>query len=133
MSLATARAALADACATISGLHSSAYIVDAINVPMAVVGTVEFDPRMVMGESKCARQMRVTVYTGRTTEVAAQKLLDTYCELSGATSIVYAIQNNSALNAIVDYLAVTSVRGPLVGTVGTIDYLILEIDVEVVL
>lgn len=130
--VAAVRSAMSDACATVSGLHATAYVADQINPPQAIVGTVDFDPRMVMGEGKCARRMKVTVYVNRTAEIAGQKLLDTYCELSGSSSLIAALQNNTALNALVDYLSVTTVRGPLLGTVGTIDYLILEIDVEVV-
>lgn len=133
MTVAAVRQAIADACATVSGLHAAPYVPDQINVPQAVVGTVEFDPRMVMGEGKCVRDVMVRVYTGRTAETAAQKLIDTYTELTGATSLIAALQGATALNngTTADYVEVVRVRGPITEPIGTTDYLVLELDLEV--
>lgn len=132
MTVATVRAAIADACATVTGLRSSTYIPDQVNPPVAVVGTVAFDPRLVLGEGKCARNIQVTVYLPRTAEASSQKFADTLTELSGSGSLIVALQTNAGLLALVDYLTVTEVRGPLVGTVGAVEYLIYEFDTEVV-
>lgn len=137
MSVADVRDAIAEACRNVtlpdSGtLRASAYIPDKITPPQAIVGTVSFDPRMVFGEGKCARNLQITVYVSRTAETASQKLLDTFTELSGSDSLIANLQTDTLLLAQVDYLAVTEVRGPLVGTVGGVDYLIFEYDAEVV-
>ena len=134
MTVATVRQALADAVDAISGLRASAYMPDKINPPIAVVNTGDFDPRMVLGEGKCERQFVVSVYAGRTPETAAQKLLDTYSELSGATSVIAAIQGWAALNngTTADYAQVTNVSGLKVATVGTIEYLLVDFEIEVV-
>lgn len=134
MTVAAVRQAIADACATVTGLHAAAYVPDQINPPQAVVGTVEFDPRMVFAEGKCERQIRVTVYVNRTNETAAQKLIDTYTELSGSTSLIAAIQGAAALQngSTADYVTVTNIRGPIPATVGDIKYLIIELDLEAV-
>lgn len=137
MTVADVREALAEALRNVvlpdtGTLRVAAYVPDKITPPQAVVGTVSFDPRLVFGEGKCVRNLQVTVYVSRTAETAGQKLLDTFTDLAGESSIIDALQTDSALLDEVDYLVVTEVRGPLVGTVGGVDYLIYEYDAEVV-
>lgn len=132
MSTETVRDALADAAAGISGLRSSPYHLDSINPPIAVVTPGEFDPRLVFGQGKQVRPFIVTVYAGRTTEVHAQKLLDTYTELSGATSLLAALQATAVATAAgADYVEVTEVSGLQVVPVGEINYLAVQWTVEV--
>jgi hypothetical protein len=137
MTVAQVRQALADACATVSGLRSAPYMPDQINPPVAVVTPGDFDPRLTLGETKSQRQFVVSVYTGRTAETAAQKLLDSYCELSGATSVIAAIQGSAGLNGATggtyaDYAEVTNVSALKVSTIGLTEYLLVDFEIEVV-
>lgn len=133
MSVATVRAALAAACAEITGLKSGTYRPDQIPTPIAVVTPDDFDPRLVMGESKAVRPFIISVYTGRTSEVAAQKLLDTYTELSGSSSILAKIQSYTALNdgTTADYAEVTNISGLKTETIGQVEYLLVQFSVDV--
>lgn len=134
MTIAAVRSALSDAVGAITGLSASPYMVDNVNPPHAVVLQGGFDPRMVLSQTKAPREFTVRLFASRVAEVAGQKLLDTFCELSGATSVIAAIQGDSSLNggATADYAEVQEVSALQVVTVGGIDYLAVDFTVEVV-
>lgn len=134
MSEATVREALATAAATVSGLRASGYMPAVIKPPHAVVVPGEFDPRMVLAESKTERVYEVVLFTAKNAPEASQKLLDTYCELSGSTSVIAAIQTATALNngATADYAEVVAVSGLEVTPNEGVEYLTRKLTVEVV-
>ena len=133
MTVATVRQAIADACATVTGLRGAAYRPDQLNPPIAVVTPGEFDPRDVMVQAEVTRPFTVSIYAGRTTEVAAQKLLDTYTDLSGSASVIAAIQASTSLHdgTTADFAEVTNVSALQVETIGAVDYLLVALTVEV--
>ena len=129
--IATVRTAMKTAVETISGLRAYAVIQDAINAPCAHIVPLEFDPRMVLGESKSEYQFQIRIYAARESADQNQALLDGYREVSGATSITAALQGNAGLAAVVDYAQVTRIGEVGVVEISGVSYLYLEIDVEV--
>lgn len=137
MTIAQVRQALSDAADGLSDLRAAPYMPDQINPAQAVVLAGDWDPRYVMAEGKTKREFIVRVFAGRTADTAAHKLLDTFSELSGATSMVAAIHASTGLNGAnggtyADYAEVVGVSGVLTVTVGTIDYLAMDWTTEVV-
>lgn len=133
MSVTAVRQGLKDAVSTVSGLRASAYKRDTVNPPCAEVTPGEWDPRTVLDADRSTREFIVTLYGGRTSEDTAQTLLDGYCEMSGATSVINAIQSDADLNGgtTADYAQVTNVSELIVVTVGAIDLLAVRLTVEV--
>jgi hypothetical protein len=75
----------------------------------------------------------VTIYTPRAADRAAQNLLDDWVELSGATSVIAAIQDgDNWQNVAVDYAQVVNVSEVQAVSVDTAEYLAVRLDVEVV-
>lgn len=115
-----------------TGLRAAPLVQDIMVAPIAVVSRRPFDPRMVLQQAKAAYQFTVTIYVDRTDERAAQRALDAYCELSGATSVLAAIQNGSLWSKTVDYAQVTQIGDVVPVVAGESNYLIVQLDVEVV-
>lgn len=132
MTIATVRQALSDAVDTITGIRSAPYMPDQINPPQAVVWDTGIDYDMVMGRGADEYRFTVRVYVNRTAETAAQKLLDTLREPSGATSLKTVVEADSGLAAVVDYARVRRASPVELVTVGAVDYLSVEFEVEVV-
>lgn len=116
---------------TVSGLRAFDYIQDSIDAPCAHVVPLEFDPRMVLGETKSEYQFQIRIYAARAAADQNQKLLDGYREVSGATSLTAAVQGNATLAAAVDYAQVSRIGEVMVAEISGVPYLYLEIDVEV--
>lgn len=115
-----------------TGLRAAPLVQDAMVAPIAVVSRRPFDPRMVLQQAKAAYQFTVTIYADRTDERAAQRKLDAYCELSGSTSVLAAIQNGSLWSEDVDYAQVTQIGDVQAVIIGESNYLAVEMAVEVV-
>ena len=130
--IAQVRQALSDAVDTITGLRSAPYVPDQINPPQAVVWDTGIDYDLVLGRGADTYDFRVVVYVNRTAEVAAQKLLDTLREPSGATSLKTVVEADAGLAALVDYALVQSVSPVQVATVGQVEYLTVEFTIEIV-
>ena len=126
------RTDLADVITTGTGLRAAPLVQDTMVAPIAVVSRRPFDPRMVLSQAKAAYQFTVTIYADRTDERAAQRKLDAYCELSGATSVLAAIQNGSLWTKTVDYAQVTQIGDVQAVIIGESNYLAVELQVEVV-
>jgi hypothetical protein len=126
------RSALADAIA-VTGLRSASMWQDTFTAPIAIITRREFDPRLVFTSNRAAFQFTVTIYADRTNERTAQILLDNYCELSGAGSIVAAIQDDANWSSVdIDYVQVIRIGEVTASSQGESNYLTVPIDVEVV-
>lgn len=129
------RTAVADAVATIDGLRATPLVADKVNGPQAVVMRKEFvydDVLNGAGEFGAhTYQFGITVYVARTNERGAQDLLDEYAEPSGDNSIKAAVETDTDLLALVDWVDVTEVGEIRISTIGQIDYLIEEFTVQV--
>ena len=130
--IAQVRQALSDAVDTITGLRSAPYVPDQINPPQAVVWDTGVDYDVVMGRGADEYNFTVRVYVNRTAETAAQKLLDTLREPSGATSLKTVVEADAGLAAVVDYARVRRASPVELVTVGAVDYLSVEFEIEVV-
>ena len=130
--VAQVRDELADVITTGAGLRATPLVQDTLIAPIAVVSRRPFDPRMVLQQAKAAYQFTVTIYVDRTDERAAQRALDTYCELSGTGSVIAAIQTGSNWSVTVDYAQVTQIGDVVPVVAGESNYLIVQLDVEVV-
>lgn len=98
MTINAIRTALAANLATISGLRTAADIPDNPNPPVAIVQLQSINYDGAFGKGLSTYNFTVSVVVGRADERGAQRLLDTYCEPSGATSIKAAIESNKTLN-----------------------------------
>ena len=126
------RSALADAIA-VTGLRSAPMWQDTFTAPIAIITRREFDPRLVFTSSRAAYEFTVTIYADRTNERTAQILLDDYCELSGATSVVAAIQDDANWSSVdIDYVQVIRIGEVTASSQGESNYLAVPLDVEVV-
>lgn len=126
------RTALAEAIA-VTGLRSAPMWQDTFTAPIAIITRREFDPRLVFTANKAAYQFTVTIYADRTVERTAQVLLDDCCELTGATSVVAAIQDEDNWSSVtIDYVQVTRIGEVSATSQGESNYLTVPIDVEVV-
>jgi hypothetical protein len=130
--VAQVRDELADVITTGAGLRAAALVQDTMVAPIAVVTRRPFDPRMIFSQAKAAYQFTVTIYVDRTDERAAQRALDTYCELSGTGSVTAAIQNGANWSVTVDYAQVTQIGEVQAVIIGESNYLAVPLDVEVV-
>lgn len=119
------------ALSTISGLNVSAYMTDSIKPPQAMI---DFHPDydLVFGGSKDTYNYVVSIYTQRDNEQSSQKLLDTYRDPNDTSSVKYVLENNATLAAAVDYAWVRRCSPVEVVLVGTVEYLRVNFDVEVV-
>ena len=129
--LATIRAALADACETL-GLHSSGYITDDITTPAAVVArtTVTYDSTMGRGSDELT--FRVSVYVDRTDEVGAQQFLDELVEPGTSMTLKTILEDaDTATAAGVHYIRVRTASEVNQGSIGSLNYLSVDFDLEV--
>ena len=110
-------------------IRAIGWMPDAIPAPCVVVSRREMDPRMVFSEAKAAYQFLLRVYVPRTSERAGQDQLDEWCEPTGSTSIMAALQTGSNWTQTVDYAVVTSI-GEVFETARA-DEVFLAVDIEV--
>ena len=117
----------------IEGLRASAIVPDQMVAPIAIVSRRAFDPRYVFSGAKAQYELTITIYVPRTADRAMQNLLDEFVEVSGATSVIEAVQTGSNwTNVTVDYAQVVNVSEVSAVSVDTAEYLAVQLDVEVV-
>jgi hypothetical protein len=124
--------AVAQVVGTIDGLRALAYVDDQINPPQAHVTTREFDPRMILGDSKREFQLGVRVFVRRTDPRTAQKQLRGFMEPSGTGSVRAAIEDEDNWNVTVDYAEVTNIGEPFEAETANDVYWAVDFDVDVV-
>lgn len=132
MSLETYREALADAVSTIDGLRCTPYLTDQVNPPHAMIDLeVNYDLTFARGADVLT--VYLMVFDQRKSERSAQIRLDDWRDGSSTTSIKYVVENDTTLATKCDYTRVVSAGRPTVVTVGTVDYLMVEFQLEAVL
>jgi len=114
----------------ITGLRTSAYRIDKINPPMAVVDidAADYDEAMQRGVDQIP--FKVTLFAGRAFEVPAQKLLDDFLSKTGARSIKTALQVDRTFGGACDTSRVTKRSGYLHLIVAALDYIACEWTIE---
>lgn len=130
--LAEARQELADVVSSV-GLRCSPYLTDSIAAPCAMIGRRSIDPRETMGSTVHTFPMFVRLFVQRSSERAGQITLDEYCAVSGASSVMAALEDENNWTAgVVDYCVVTRIgEETLASQQGGGEYLTVDIDVEV--
>lgn len=105
------RAGLAANLATIDGLQENAYLLTNPTPPAAEIepAPIEYDLAMQRGLDKW--QFIVRVFVGMTSDVGAQKRLDTFMQSDGDTSIKAALESDPTLGGAADDLIVTKCSG----------------------
>jgi hypothetical protein len=135
MSVATVRAAMAEALQTISSdgitLKATAYVTDQITPPQAMFD-YELDPHYVFGDDKGGYLFTVWVFLNRGSEVASQKFLDVLRDPTNTESVPYVLENNAGLAAVVDFCKVVKCGRVEVSAGQNAEYLMVPFDVEVV-
>ena len=128
------RQGLADAAAHVAGWRTSAYVGEQVNPPMIKVTMPAFDPRYVLGETKARYTFRCYAYYTRAAGEAAERALDELAELSGAGSLIAAVQDGTNWPITVDYAVVTQVGEISTTQFGTdaVEYFVRPFDIEVV-
>lgn len=156
--LAAIRTALAAALATITGLRAFAYIPDSVPVPAAVVGAPSIAFDKTYGRGLDIIRVPIRVYVCRTSDRLAQARLDAYFETGVGTtritddqgvylvgddgaflaaditaaSLKAAIETDRTLGGVAHSTRVTSAEGFGTYTIGGLDVLGAEWQVEVV-
>lgn len=129
--LATIRAALADACETL-GLHASGYITDDITTPAAVVARTVVTYDSTMGRGSDELTFRVSVYVDRTDEIGAQQFLDELVEPGTSQTLKTILEDaDTATAAGVHYIRVRTASEVNQGSIGSLNYLSVDFDLEV--
>ena len=119
--------------ATISGLRVADYSAQSINVPQAIVSLpsepVEYDVAMGRGADRAVIPVRVLV--AAVSDRASRDAAAGYVSGSGASSVKTAIEGTDpTMGGAVQTVRVTNATFDVV-TVGAIDYLGAQFDVEV--
>ncbi len=130
-SISLLRAGIATNLGTIAGLRTSPEMPDNPNPPIALVRpvTVEYDQAMAKGLTRY--NFAVVVIVGRAEERTAQRLLDSFCSSTGASSIKLAVESDKTLGGNAFDCRVTEMRNytPIQLNEGT--YLAAEFAVDV--
>jgi hypothetical protein len=108
---------------TIAGLRVSDISPGAISPPCAIVGVPDVpEYRSTMGRGVWTPDFTVTVLVSATMDRIGQKLLAAYADVSGASSIVAAIEGDRTLGGLVHECWVDSYRNLGLDEVGVIGY-----------
>lgn len=137
MSLATCREAISDALDGIDGLRSVPYVSDQVNTNQAVLSRGEVTYHLVFGAASATQHtylFTVSVFVNRTAERSAQVFLDTLVDASHANSVPAALEDAAVESAAgADSLVVKTASPVGVMTVGAVEYLTVDFEVEAVL
>jgi hypothetical protein len=125
------RIAIADACATIPGWRASPYRRDQVSPPEIQVerGPIIYD--VAMGREADEFHYTIVAYVQRDSDRAAQVLMQNLCEPSGSGSLKTVLEADESVRALVDYIRVTNASEDKAQTVGLVDYLVVEFEVEI--
>ena len=136
MNIATVRTGIETRLATM-GIRTYTTIPENVVVPAAVIQPADgefitFDDTFSLaGVVGYTLNMKVLVVAGRANIKGSQELLDDYCSVASANSVRKAITGDTDLNSSADSARVTGVANFGVYTFGSIDYLGVEFNIEV--
>lgn len=131
MSIANLRTGLATNLATISGLRTSAELIDNPSPPVALVNLESVDYDQAYQSGLTLYNFSITVIVGRNAERQMQRKLDSYIQPDGAQSVKVAVESDRTLSGYAQDLRVTNA-----GSIGSIQindqtYLAAEFTVTV--
>ena len=126
------RTALADVLGQIPDWRVTPYVGTQVNPPVLKVSRPSFDPRMVFGQAKAAHKFVVTAYVVMGAAEQGEQLLDSLCELTGATSLIATVQNGDLWSISVDYCSVTNVGEVTAAEIAGAELLVCPFEIEVV-
>lgn len=109
--IASIRAGLAAAIATVPGIQAEAYVRDIANVPVAMVGgpdPIEYDKTYGRGHDDMT--FPIILFSSRVSDVDSQTTIDAYLDPFGASSLKQAIEADPTLGGVVEDLRVESTR-----------------------
>ena len=132
-SIATIRDGLKTRLATIAGLYTHDTIPDDIYPPAAIVGAptrIAYDMAFRSPVSRITIPVRVIA--GRATERESQDKLDGYISADGASSVRAAIDGDPTLGGAAHSTRVVEARGYGAYEVGAVQYLGVELEIEVI-
>lgn len=133
--LSSVRSALAAALRTCQasgfGLRATPYIVEQISPPQAMFD-FSIDPHVTFGSDVATYLFVVTVFCDRSASEASQKFLDDLRDPQNSTGVKQIIEGSSSLHAVVQYARVGAIGAVEVKTVGTVEYLTVDFEIEVV-
>lgn len=123
MTIQTIREGIAKNLATIPGLRTSAFVPDNPTPPIAVVipQRVQFDSAFQRGMDEFT--FDVMVIAARASERNAQHILDSYCNVTGASSVKVAVESEKTLGGSVMDCRVTELTGYGPLAIGDVTYL----------
>lgn len=123
MSIQSIREGIATNLAAIPGLRTSAFVPDNPTPPIAIVipTRVEFDSSFARGLDQFT--FEVMVIAARASERNAQSTLDSYCNVTGASSVKVAIESDQTLGGTVMDCRVTEMSSYGSLAIGEVQYL----------
>lgn len=134
MSLEVVREAMGTALRTITvnsrPLYATPYITDKVIPPHAMI-ECEIDYDLTFGRTGDLYRFTVMVFAQRDSEREGQRYLDGLRDPSSTSSIKQTLETNATLDAVVEYARVVRAGRPAIASVGNVDYLMIEFEVEV--
>jgi len=123
VTIQTIRQGIANNLATITGLRASAFVPDNPTPPIAVVvpERVDYDAAMHRGLDNYT--FKVLVIAQRASERNAQSTLDSYCNVTGTSSVKAAVESDKTLGGSVMDCRVTELTGYGPLAIGDVQYL----------
>lgn len=131
--IAAIQTAIATALGTISGLRTQTEERDSATPPTAIIGlpsSVTYD--FAFGRGADTYTFDIRVVTGRAAERAAQVLLAGYVSGTGSSSIKAALESDPTLGGVIDSCRVQSANGIGIYQFGEIEYLGVNVTLEVI-
>lgn len=132
MSLATARAAIADTLRRIDGLEVYEFPEQSANLPMAHVLLDSIDPDFVLDNDRGRYQFVVRLFVGRSDQAETIGLMDPFLAPSGYDSVRGVLNEDPTLDDAIDSVRVTEVRNQTSYDVGGQPLLGVEFVLDVV-
>jgi len=130
-SITELRTGLATNLATISGLRTTAEMVDSPNPPIGIIAFDRVEYHQAYKNGMATYRFVVQVIVGRVDERNAQRYLDAYCSTTGASSVLLAIESDKTLGgkAFDCFVSEMSNYGSI--NIGENTYLAAEFQVQV--
>lgn len=129
--ITTIRNKLAENIATVTGLRTSAELIDNPSPPIALVTLESVDYHQTMLNGCVLMSFSVTVIVGRSAERTMQRKLDAYISPIGGQSVKAGIESNRSLDGTIDDLICSGVTNIGSITINDQTYLAAEFQITV--